>query len=302
MDYIQANTCGRLHDAREASISPLDRGFLYGDAIYEVWRTCDHCIFGFEDHWARLENTAQGIGFKLPFDKQTALSEVRKTTSCYRQKMEYDGDLYIRLQITRGGGTIGLFPKFADTANWVILVKPVHDFTEKELNAGMTITLVDYPRRNPIESLNPALKTGNYLNNILGIRQAEARGTTEALFLNLKGEITETSVRNIAFVINEEIVTPPLSAGILSGITRLIFLRDIAPKLPFKVTEKTLLPSDITLADECFLLSTTQDIQPVASIDNKQFALGPHTITRKLKTAFAEYIRNYVAERPQLLV
>lgn len=302
MDYIQANTCGRLHDAREASVSPLDRGFLYGDAIYEVWRTYSHCLFGFEEHWARLENTANGIGLVLPLDKATVISEIKKTVDAFRKKTNWAGDLYVRLQITRGAGAIGLFPKLADKANWVILVKPVIDFTEEELDAGMTISLIDYPRRNPVESLNPALKTGNYLNNILGIRIAEEKGTTEALFLNHQGEITETSVRNIGFVINGEVVTPPLESGILAGITRLILLRDIAPKLPFDVSERTLIPEDIARAQECFLISTTQDIQPVASIDETKFALGKNTVTREMKTAFAAYVKEYIAKNTQFLV
>src|SRR5271157_4976444 len=100
--YIQANTNGRLHPAGEPSISPLSRGFLYGDAVYEVWRTYHGVIFAWEEHWSRLRASAQALHMRLPFAPERAISEIRRTVSAYRAEVRGRGELYIRLQITRG--------------------------------------------------------------------------------------------------------------------------------------------------------------------------------------------------------
>src|SRR5262245_42873610 len=108
-DYIQANTDGRLHSAEEPSISPLDRGFLYGDAIYEVWRTYDGVIYAWEEHWQRLEQSARALDLTLPLGAAEMLEQIRNTAMAWRQKVSAaSGDVGVRLQITRGGGAIGL--------------------------------------------------------------------------------------------------------------------------------------------------------------------------------------------------
>src|SRR6186997_193801 len=112
-------------------------------------------------------------------------------------------------------------------------------------------------RRNPIESLSPAWKTGNYLNNILGLREARARGADDVVMLNLRGEITEAATSNIAFICDGEMVTPPLDSGILSGITRNLLLGKIAPAAGVRIREMVLRPEDLPSMTECFLLSST---------------------------------------------
>src|SRR5882724_9634022 len=121
--YIQANTNGRLHSAHEPSISPLNRGFLYGDAIYEVWRTYHGILFAWEDHWARLERSAKALYLSLPFSRAEILSEIKKTVAAYRARNPGDREFYVRLQVTRGGGVIGLDTALADHTDFVILVQ-----------------------------------------------------------------------------------------------------------------------------------------------------------------------------------
>src|SRR3954470_23657117 len=106
--FIQANTNARLHPADEPSLSPLNRGFLYGDAIYEVWRTYHGVIFAWEEHWSRLERSAAALHFSLPFTRRDILSEIRKTVAAFRECAPGVAEVYIRLQVTRGGGPIGL--------------------------------------------------------------------------------------------------------------------------------------------------------------------------------------------------
>src|SRR4051812_8144616 len=265
--YIQANTNGRLHSAAEPSLSPLNRGFLYGDAIYEVWRTFQGTIFAWEEHFARLENSARALYLQLPWSRAEILAEIKRTVAAFRAETKFNDDLYIRLQVSRGAGPIGLDIALADRAEFVLLVQPCPTISSAALQNGIKLSVAKELRRNPIETLSPAWKTGNYLNNILGLREARARGADDVVMLNLRGEITEAATSNIAFVRDGEVLTPPLEAGILEGITRGLLLRKIAPALGVRVRETPLTLKDLPGMTECFLLGTTRDISPVGAID-----------------------------------
>jgi len=289
--YIQANTNGRLHAATEPSLSPLNRGFLYGDAIYEVWRTYHGVIFGWEEHWARLERSAAALHFVLPFSRQDILAEIRKTVAAFRERAPGVAEVYIRLQVTRGCGAIGLDIALADRADFVLLVQENKLFSAEKFRAGLKLSLARELHRNPADALNPAWKTGNYLNNILCLREARARGADEVVITNQAGEITEAAVSNIGFVRDGVVVTPSLSAGILAGITRDLLITKVAPKAGVAVREETIRPEDLSGIQEAFLLSSTKDLTPIAGIDDCTFTLGEDTVTLRLKRAFAEYAR-----------
>ncbi len=205
--FIQANTNGRLHPASEPSISPLNRGFLYGDAIYEVWRTYQGIIFTWEEHWARLMRSAASLYMELPFTPEQILTEIRRTVAAYREQSRDTGDLYIRIQITRGAGAIGLDTGLADRADFVLLVQPCPTMSAEKIRDGMKLSLATSLHRNPVDALNPAWKTGNYLNNVLCLREARARGADEVVMTNHAGEVTESAVSNIAFVRGGIVIT-----------------------------------------------------------------------------------------------
>jgi len=298
--YIQANTQGRLHDAREPSLSPLDRGFLYGDAVYEVWRTYGGVLFGVEEHWARLSTSAAGLGLRLPLEQPGWLQEVRRTVAAARQQTNWRGEWYVRLQVSRGAGPIGLDPELAGTqAQWVLLVKPLVDLTEAELQTGMRVALATSVRRNDSRTLPPSLKTGNYLNNVLALREALARGAQEVLMVNLVGRLTEGSVRNFWFVEGDTAYTPPLEEGLLAGVTRRILFEHVAPASGINLREASLSPADLPRFSECFVTSSTQDVAPVAAIDGQSFQLGSGTLTRRLKNAFQAYVKQYGQQHPE---
>jgi branched-chain amino acid aminotransferase len=298
--YIQANTNGRLHSAHEPSLSPLNRGFLYGDAIYEVWRTYHGVIFAWEEHWRRLEQSAQALHFTLPAAPAAMLVEIKRTVAAFRAETRFAGELYIRLQVTRGAGAIGLDPALADRPDFVLLVQPCPVVSDEALRTGLRLSLATGLRRNSAETLNPAWKTGNYLNNILCLREARARGADEVVMLNLAGEVTEAAVSNLAFVRDGALVTPPLAAGILAGITRALLLETVAARAGVPAREAVVRPQDLPGMQECVLLSSTKDVTPVAAIDDLRFKVGPDTVATKLKAAFAEYVRGYVAAHPEL--
>ncbi len=300
LGFIQANTNGRLHAADEPSISPLNRGFLYGDAIYEVWRTYDGVMFAWEEHWRRLERSAAALFLALPFEAGRILAEIKRTVDAFRARSSNAIDLYIRLQITRGAGAIGLDTALADATDFVLLVQENRPHAEEKLRSGLTLSIARQLHRNSPLALNPAWKTGNYLNNILCLREARLRGADEVIITNLGGELTEAAVSNIGFVREGAVITPPMAAGILGGITRQLLLSDVARAAGVRIEERTVRMEDLPKCQECFLLSTTKDITPVGAIDDHRFRVGDDSVTMRLKRAFANYVGDYAKKHPEL--
>jgi branched-chain amino acid aminotransferase len=300
--YVQACTNGRQHDAREPSLSPLNRGFLYGDAIYEVWRTYERTLFGWDEHWHRLEESAAALNLTLPLAQGAALDQIRRTIAAREIAVGRADEYYVRLQISRGAGAIGLDIALADQPDYLLLVQPNKLYSAEKYATGLSLSVATRLKRNALDTLNPAWKTGNYLNNILCLKEARSRGADEVVILNQAGNITEAAVSNIAFVRGGEVLTPPRSAGLLAGITRGFLLSDVAPVVGVTIREVDLRPADFASLDECFLLSTTKDITPVAAIDDFRFKIGANTVTARLKQGFADFIRQYVQSHPQLQV
>ena len=302
VSYIQANTNGRLHSASEPSLTPLDRGFLYGDAIYEVWRTYHGVVFAWEEHFLRLENSARALHLVLPWSRTEMWMEVARTVAAYRAATSFQDEVYIRLQVSRGGGGIGLDVALADRPTFVLLVQPCPVNSAEVLRRGAKLAIATSLRRNPIESLSPAWKTGNYLNNILGLREARARGADDVVMLNLRGEITEAATSNIVFIREGEAITPRLDAGILEGITRGLLLRRVVPAAGVRAREAVVRPEDLPGMSECFLLSSTKDVTPVGFIDGQSLSVGASTVSARLKAAFQAYARESATAHPELAV
>ncbi|MFA5266225.1 MAG: aminotransferase class IV [Opitutaceae bacterium] len=303
VDYIQANTNGRLHPAHEPSLSPLNRGFLYGDAVYEVWRSYHGVLFAWDEHWRRLERSATALNMPVAFTQERIFSEILRTAEAYLKTTgKQDIDLYVRLQLTQGSDTIGLDSALADKPEFVLLVQPNPHLSVEKLRDGLKLSLAMQLRRNPAASLNPAWKTGNYLNNILCLREARDRGADEVAITNLNGDIAEAAVCNLGFFRDDTFVTPPLDAGILGGITRGLVLGQIAQEAGFKPVEEVVRPGELDRFQECCLLSTTKDIAPVSAIDAIRFHIAPDSRVMRLKTTFASYTRAYASARPELRI
>jgi branched-chain amino acid aminotransferase len=299
-DFIQANTNGRLHDAAEPSVSPLNRGFLYGDAIYEVWRTYHRVLFAFDEHWQRLERSAAALAFSTALTPERLVSEIRRTASAFRQKTGHTGEIYVRLQVTRGAGPIGLDIALADEPLWVILVQKLKSPVPAAGRAGLHLSIARELHRNPPDALNPAWKTGNYLNNLLCLREARARGADEVVILNEDGAVSEAAVCNIFFARENEVVTPPLAAGILEGITRGLIIREVAGRAGVRVREHAVRPDEFASYNECFLSSSTRDVASVERIDGQVFRVGSDTLAARLKAAFGDYTVDYARRHSEL--
>lgn len=301
-NFIQANTDGRLHDATEPSLSPLNRGFLYGDAIYEVWRTYDGVLFAFDEHFERLHRSAGALHMEVPFDAGVLLTEIRRTASAFFENQGEKKDIYIRLQVSRGAGPIGLDTNLADKPAFVILVQYLKEPAKEVWQTGLSVSLAKSLYRNHPKTLNPAWKTGNYLNNLLCLREAKSRGADEVAIVNLEGAITEAAVSNLFFVTGREILTPPASAGLLQGITRHFLLREIAQNWNFDLREENVFAPQLADFSECFITSTTQDIMPVGNIDKVSYKVGAKTVTRELKRIFRNYVKDYCDRRENLRI
>ncbi|HEX9784676.1 MAG TPA: aminotransferase class IV [Opitutaceae bacterium] len=293
--YIQANTNGRLHDAVEPSVSALNRGFLYGDAVYEVWRTYGGVLFAVDEHWKRLRDSAAALDIGVPLTREELVGQIRRTATTFRELTSHEGELYVRFQLTRGSGAIGLDPALADQPDWVVLVQALKIASLAAGRAGMHLSVARQLFRNPPGALNPAWKTGNYLNNLLCLREARSRGCDEVVILGQSGAITEAAVCNVWFVAGDVLATPALDSGLLEGVTRGIVLRKVAARAGLVAREIEVRPELLGSFNECFLTSTTRDIAPVEKIDDHLYDVGQTTIASRLKKAFAEYTEEYSA-------
>lgn len=300
--FIQANTSGRLHDAREPSVSVLDRGFLYGDSVYEVWRTYDGAIFAFDEHWQRLERSARALLLPLPLGRAELAAELVRTAAAYVDRSGHVGPLYIRVQCSRGTGGIGLDIALAENPTYVLIAQRLRALPVEKLRTGLTLSVARTLRRNPREALDPEWKTGNSLNTLLCLREARSRGADEALILNLAGHLTEAATANVFFVRRNTIVTPPLSCGLLGGITRALLLERIAARIGATAIEEAITPADLRFFDSCFLASTVNDLVPVAAIDAQAYPVDELQLVWKLKAAFQNYASEYAIAHPQLRV
>ncbi|HMQ21124.1 MAG TPA: aminotransferase class IV [Planctomycetota bacterium] len=270
MRTILCNIDGVILDAAKATVSVLDRSFLFGDSIYEVVRTHRGRLFGVRRHFERLEQSAAHLGFALPIDRQTLLTRVRDTLAA----AEHGGESYVRIVVSRGTASEpSIDPACTATDPLVVvMVKELAPPDPRWRTSGLSARLVDVLRNNR-RALDPAIKSGNYLNNILGLAEAKQHGADVALFLNSEGELTESETSNVWLVRDGVIRTPCLAAGILAGITRAYLLEVLSREgLPFE--EARLFEGDLRAADEIFLTSTIRDVCAITRLDGKAVGSG----------------------------
>lgn len=251
---------GVITPLNEAKVPILDRGFLYGDSVYEVFRTYDGIAFLFDEHYVRLCNSANLMGMTIPFDAKHLEVEIKKAIE-YAQPEKHE-DVYVRYQITRGEGVIDLDPGKAENPCLIIMVKHVPQWPQHFYDQGMAIAVAN-TRRNAVNSLDPNIKGGNYLNNILGLSEARRLGADDCVMLDRAGNISECSNSNIWFVIDDEVVTP-LGEN-LTGLTRKSLVALLQDN-NVAVAERALTIEDVKNASECFITSATREVMPCASL------------------------------------
>jgi branched-chain amino acid aminotransferase len=276
---------GKFYSEANAKVSVLDHGLLYGDGIFEGIRFYNGRVFRLEEHLNRLWDSARSICLEIPMTMRDMTEAVLETI---RQNHLRDG--YIRLLVTRGIGNLGLNPTQCKCPSVIIIAATIALYHPDVYRKGLSIVTCATRRSNPA-ALNPAVKSLNYLNNVMARIEANLAGADEALMLNDAGNVAECTADNVFVIKRGQIFTPPITAGALRGITRSIVF-EIAAELGIKVSETDITRHDVFVADECFLTGTAAEIIPVVKADGRLIGNGkPGPITTRTMARFREMTR-----------
>ena len=276
---------GKFVPESEAKISVFDHGLLYGDGIFEGIRFYNGRVFRLEEHTDRLWDSARSICLEIPMSKE-AMDEALLET--IRQNGLGDG--YIRQIVTRGIGNLGLNPAQCKRPSVIIIATTIALYPEEAYRTGLTVVTCATRRMNAA-ALNPAVKSLNYLNNVMARIEANLAGADEALMLNDAGNVAECTADNVFVIKKGKVFTPPITAGALRGITRGVAI-EVAEELGLEVVETDITRHDVFIADECFLTGTAAEVIPVIKADGRVIGTGKAgPLTGKIIARFRELVR-----------
>lgn len=280
---VFASVNGLVTPGDEARVSVFDDGFLFGDGVYETLRTYGGRLLHLDRHLLRLRASAARLGIGVPLDDETWR---HRAEDLLRQAG--NAESYLRIVLSRGVGDASYGRERPSGPTVVLIVKPLDPWPVACHADGVDVAVVS-TRRNHRDCLDPAIKSSSLLNSVLAIREARARGAFEAVLLNLAGEVAEGSSSNLFLARGGGLRTPPLSAGILPGVTRGLVL-EIARSLGLAAEEGTLRAVDLLAADEVFITSTLKEVMPVRSVDGRPVGNGrPGPLTLRLLGAYRTY-------------
>jgi branched-chain amino acid aminotransferase len=281
---VYLSTHGRALDPEHATISVFDRGFLYGDSVYETLRTAGEGVFELEPHLQRLRRSATGIAFELPFTDADIADAIAQTLAAAKNAKSR-----VRVIVTRGTGPIALDTRVAESPVLVVLVTPLEEVDPAVRMQGISAIVVD--RQDFFRQGLIGLKTGNYLGNILALHQAHDQGADDAILCNAEGQVAEGSTSNLFLVVDGRVHTPSLASGLLAGITRDLVIRLLDTRLGLQVAERAVLVDELTRADEMFLTSSIRGVMPVTKLDG--VAVGDGTagpVTRRVIDVYEAFL------------
>jgi branched-chain amino acid aminotransferase len=275
---------GAYYEKEEARVSVFDHGLLYGDGVFEGIRIYNGRVFELKEHIRRLFRSAKAIFLTIPLD--AAMLE-RAVIDTVRMNQNKNG--YIRLVVTRGAGTLGIDPMKCPDPSLIIIVDDIELYPKEYYEKGIDVVTAS-TRRMATDSLDPRIKSLNYLNNVLAKLEARSAGCLEAVMLDRNGFIAECTGDNIFLVRAESLETPRSYHGALDGITKATVM-EIAQSLAVEVQQGTLTRYDLYNADECFLTGTGAEIMPVVRVDGRTIGDGtPGELTKRLMGAFADRV------------
>ena len=281
---------GLVCDEADAKISVLDRGFLYGDSVYEVARTSGAHPVDYERHIERLERSAASIWLPCP-PREVLADAVRRTLAAAANP-----ESYIRIIITRGRGVIGLDVALAEDASTVVIVKPLTQPAAELYERGAVLRIVGVQRTSR-EAVDPGVKSGNYLNNILALAEARRHGAHEGVMLSADGAVAEGSTSNVFAISKGVLTTPAGRVGLLPGITRRRVI-ELARGAGLDVVEADRLePDALRTADEVFITSSIRGILPISRVDDVELA-KPRTITAQIAELYAAFLASEAERGP----
>jgi branched-chain amino acid aminotransferase len=267
---------GTITAPEEARVSPLDRGFLFGDSVYETLRTYGGRPFRLDRHLERLRRSAEALDIAHERAPVEIGREVERTLASAG-----NDESAVRVVLSRGPGPIGYDPEPCGPPTVVIHVRPCPPIPDAWRREGVDVAIVRVTR-NASTSLDPAIKCSNLLNNFLAWREARRLGAYEPILLNLEDRLAEGASSNVFLARGGRLLTPPLAAGILGGITREAVL-ELARRSGLPASEEALGPDDLRRADEAFITSTLKGVLPVRRCDGWPINDGrPGPMTRRL--------------------
>lgn len=273
---------GTIVPEHEAHISVFDHGLLYGDGVFEGIRAYGGRVFRLREHLVRLYAGAKSImlDIGMPMEQMA-----RAVVDTLRANDRRDG--YVRLVVTRGVGDLGLDPRKCKGPTVFIIADDIALYPREVYEEGMSVITVTTCRVNAA-ALDPAIKSLNYLNNILARTEVNRAGAHEGILLNSQGFVTEATGDNVFIVKNGRLLTPPEHSGLLVGVTRNAVM-ELARRAGIEVVEPAVTKHMLYTADECFLTGTAAEVVAVRDIDGRRISEEiPGPMTRMLRAAFHE--------------
>jgi len=280
--YVYLN--GEFVYENEAKISVFDRGFLFGDGLFETMRAYQGKFFMWESHLSRLYNSAKLLKISIRTNK-----EVLKKAATKLMELNGLSDAYLRITVSRGkhSGRITFDNKFISTV--LIVASELSLYPLEDYRKGIKVVIADV-RQNSFSPL-PMHKSLNYLNCILAKEEARLKGAKEAIFLNSEGLVAEGATSNIFLVKEGRIYTPSKSEHILPGITRKVVL-NIIKELGIEVKEEGIALDDLFRANEIFITNSIMEVLPIKEIDNHIVGDGkPGDIYRLVIDAYRQTVK-----------
>lgn len=267
MQHLKIYLDGEFVDEPDAKISVFDHGLLYGDGVFEGIRFYNGRVFLLEEHLDRLFDSAKAILLTIPMERDALRAAVLET--CRKNQLR---DGYIRLVVTRGKGDLGLNPNKCRQATVFIIAATIELYPEKLYTEGLRVNTVPTQRISPA-ALSPAIKSLNYLNNILAKIEGNLYGAHESILLNDQGFVAECTADNIFVIKGGKVFTPHVSDGALGGITRRLMF-DLGKEMGRDIREVNLTRYDLFVADEIFLTGTGAEVVPIGEVDGRKIGPG----------------------------
>ena len=279
--FSTASLNGRFLPLDEAQVSASDRGFLYGDGLFETIRIHDGRPFLWDWHMIRFMDGSESLGIALPQSTESLLGNVRELIC------RNDGpESIVRIALSRGVGQRG----YGVTGD----EQPILLITQQSLppKPSKPLSLVTTNARVAVGDPLARVKSANKLGSILVKRDATRQRADDGLILNSDGNVTETSSANVFWVENGTLHTPPISDGVLPGVTRRLVI-DLAPTLGQAVREESAAPDRLQQAEALFVTSAATGIRAIGQVDGT--ALGTHPLVGQLQDTYEAELGRHAA-------